>query len=131
MINHHKVSVVQLAYSAERIPRQTVAEISGDTADDIMLTDDANGDNTVAVARSLGLHTPQHHRNRGYGGNQMTCSRAVLDRSINVVMLHPEYWYTHRLVTGMVSMVASDQFRRFVARVVRPAAALLGEDLAS
>ena len=111
MISNHKVSVVLPAYNAERTLRQTVAEIPGDIVDDVILTDDASRDNTVAVARSLGLHTLRHDRNRGYGGNQKTCYQAALDRGADiVVMLHPDYQYTPRLVTAMASMIASDQF---------------------
>ena len=105
MINNRRVSVVLPAYNAERTLRQTVAEIPKDIVDDIILTDDASRDNTVAVARSLGLHTLQHDRNRGYGGNQKTCYQAALDRGADiVVMLHPDYQYTPRLVTAMASM---------------------------
>ena len=111
MISNHKVSVVLPAYNAERTLRQTVAEIPADVVDDIILTDDASRDNTVAVARSLGLHTLRHDRNRGYGGNQKTCYQAALDRGADIiVMLHPDYQYTPRLVTAMASMIASDQF---------------------
>ncbi len=111
MISNRRVSVVLPAYNAERTLRQTVAEIPREVVDDIILTDDASRDNTVAVARSLGLHILQHHRNRGYGGNQKTCYQAALDRGADiVVMLHPDYQYTPRLVTAMASMIASDQF---------------------
>ena len=111
MISNRRVSVVLPAYNAERTLRQTVAEIPRDVVDDVILTDDASRDNTVAVARSLGLHTLRHDRNRGYGGNQKTCYQAALDRGADiVVMLHPDYQYTPRLVTAMASMIASDQF---------------------
>ena len=111
MIGNRRVSVVLPAYNAERTLRQTVAEIPEDVVDDIILTDDASRDNTVAVARSLGLHVLRHDRNRGYGGNQKTCYQAALDRGADiVVMLHPDYQYTPRLVTAMASMIASDQY---------------------
>ena len=111
MISNRRVSVVLPAYNAERTLRQTVAEIPRDIVDDIILTDDASRDNTVAVARGLGLHTLRHDRNRGYGGNQKTCYQAALDRGADIiVMLHPDYQYTPRLVTAMASMIASDQF---------------------
>ena len=111
MISNRRVSVVLPAYNAERTLRWTVAEIPRDVVDDIILTDDASRDNTVAVARSLGLHVLRHDRNRGYGGNQKTCYQAALDRGADiVVMLHPDYQYTPRLVTAMASMIASDQY---------------------
>lgn len=111
MISNLRVSVVLPAYNAERTLRQTVAEIPKDIVDDIILTDDASLDDTVAVARSLGLHTLRHDRNRGYGGNQKTCYQAALNRGADIiVMLHPDYQYTPRLVTAMASMIASDQY---------------------
>ena len=111
MISNRKVTVVLPAYNAARTLRQTVAEIPRDIVDDVILTDDASRDDTVAVARELGLHTLRHDRNRGYGGNQKTCYQAALDRGADiVVMLHPDYQYTPRLVTAMASMIASDQF---------------------
>ena len=92
MISNRKVTVVLPAYNAARTLRQTVAEIPRDVVDDVILTDDASRDDTVAVARDLGLHTLRHDRNRGYGGNQKTCYQAALDRGADiVVMLHPDY----------------------------------------
>ena len=111
MIGNRKVAVVLPAYNASRTLRQTFAEIPKDVADDIILTDDASQDDTVAVARELGIHTLLHDHNRGYGGNQKTCYQAALDRGADVVvMLHPDYQYTPRLVTAMASMIASEQF---------------------
>ena len=111
MISNRKVTVVLPAYNAARTLRQTVAEIPRDIVDDVILTDDASRDDTVAVARELGLHTLRHDRNRGYGGNQKTCYQAALDRGADiVVMLHPDYQYTPRLVTAMASMIVSEQF---------------------
>ena len=111
MISNRKVTVVLPAYNAARTLRRTVAEIPRDVVDDVILTDDASRDDTVAVARDLGLHTLRHDRNRGYGGNQKTCYQAALDRGADiVVMLHPDYQYTPRLVTAMASMISSDQF---------------------
>ena len=111
MISNRKVTVVLPAYNAARTLERTVAEIPRDIVDDIILTDDASRDDTVAVAQRLGLHTLRHDRNRGYGGNQKTCYQAALDRGADiVVMLHPDYQYTPRLVTAMASMIVSDQF---------------------
>ena len=111
MISSRKVTVVLPAYNAARTLERTVAEIPRDVVDDVILTDDASRDDTVAVALSLGLHTLRHDRNRGYGGNQKTCYQAALDRGADiVVMLHPDYQYTPRLVTAMASMIVSDQF---------------------
>jgi glycosyltransferase involved in cell wall biosynthesis len=111
MLNGKKIVVVLPAYNAAKTLRQTVAEIPKDIVDDIILTDDASSDDTVLVAKELGLHTIRHDRNRGYGGNQKTCYTAALARGADiVVMLHPDYQYTPRLVTAMASMISSEQF---------------------
>jgi glycosyltransferase involved in cell wall biosynthesis len=111
MLNGHRITVVLPAYNAERTLRQTVAEISRDIVDDIILTDDASSDGTCRLAVELGLHTLRHDRNRGYGGNQKTCYSAALLRDADiVVMLHPDYQYTPRLIQPMASMIASGEF---------------------
>ncbi len=111
MLDGKRVVVVLPAYNAEKTLRRTVAEIPNDIVDDIILTDDASRDRTVDVARELGLYTIRHDRNRGYGGNQKTCYTAALARGADiVVMLHPDYQYTPKLVTAMASMIASEQF---------------------
>lgn len=111
MLLTKRIAVVLPAYNAAATIRRTYAEIPLDVVDDVILTDDASADNTVALAKELGIHTLRHHRNRGYGGNQKTCYRAALDRGADiVVMLHPDYQYTPKLVTAMASMIASDQY---------------------
>jgi glycosyltransferase involved in cell wall biosynthesis len=111
MLNNKRVAVVLPAYNASRTLRQTFDEIPRDIVDDVLLTDDASLDDTVEVARSLGIYTLRHDRNRGYGGNQKTCYAAALARGADiVVMLHPDYQYTPKLVPAMASMIASEQF---------------------
>jgi glycosyltransferase involved in cell wall biosynthesis len=111
MLDGKRIIVVLPAYNAARTLRATVDEIPMGIVDDIVLTDDASSDGTAELARSLGIHTLRHDRNQGYGGNQKTCYSAALARGADiVVMLHPDYQYTPRLVTAMASMVASDQF---------------------
>lgn len=111
MLHKKRVAVVLPAYNASKTLRQTFEEIPKDIVDDVLLTDDASSDDTVEVARSLGISTLQHDSNRGYGGNQKTCYAAALERGADiVVMLHPDYQYTPRLVPAMASMIASDQF---------------------
>jgi glycosyltransferase involved in cell wall biosynthesis len=108
MIHGKKVVVVLPAYNAERTLERTVAELPQDVVDDVLLVDDASHDNTVALARSLGLRTVVHHRNLGYGGNQKTCYRHALALGADViVMVHPDYQYDPRLVTAMASIIAS------------------------
>ena len=111
MLSNKKVCVVLPAYNAAKTLARTFAEIPADIVDDVILTDDASADETIAVARQLGIHTLIHDANRGYGANQKTCYRAALARGADiVVMLHPDYQYTPRLVTAMASMIASEQF---------------------
>jgi glycosyltransferase involved in cell wall biosynthesis len=79
--------------------------------DDVVLVDDASSDRTVEVARELGLHYLVHPKNRGYGGNQKTCYREALSRGADiVVMLHPDYQYSPKLLPAMAGMVASGHF---------------------
>ncbi|HUI07386.1 MAG TPA: glycosyltransferase family 2 protein [Verrucomicrobiae bacterium] len=111
MIANNKVVVVLPAYHAAKTLRQTVAEIPQDVVDDILLVDDASHDETVAIARQLNLKTFVHERNRGYGANQKTCYREALQSGADiVVMLHPDYQYSPRLVGAMVHMVASKHY---------------------
>lgn len=111
MLNGKRIAVVLPAYNAARTLRQTYDEIPREIVDDIILTDDASADDTAVLARELGIHTLVHDRNRGYGGNQKTCYAAALARGADIiVMLHPDYQYTPKLVTAMASMIASEQF---------------------
>lgn len=111
MINGRRIAVVLPAYNAARTLRQTYHDIPHDIVDDVILTDDASSDNTTEIARALGIHTLVHSRNRGYGANQKSCYASALARGADiVVMLHPDYQYTPRLVMAMASMIASDQY---------------------
>jgi glycosyltransferase involved in cell wall biosynthesis len=111
VLGNKRIAVVLPAYNASRTLRRTFEEIPLDLVDDVLLTDDASSDDTVEVARSLGIYTLRHDRNRGYGGNQKTCYAAALARGADiVVMLHPDYQYTPRLVPAMASMIASEHF---------------------
>ncbi|MCR4376011.1 MAG: glycosyltransferase family 2 protein, partial [Acidobacteria bacterium] len=111
MIGSRRVVVVLPAYHAARTLEQTVAEIPRDVADDVLLVDDASEDDTVEVARRLGLRILVHTENLGYGGNQKTCYREALSLGADiVVMLHPDYQYSPRLVGAMAHMVASGHY---------------------
>jgi len=106
MINEKKVVVVLPAYNAEKTLEQTVSEIPA-CVDECILVDDSSTDATAATARGLGLQVHVHERNRGYGGNQKTCYAAALGEGADiVVMLHPDYQYSPRLVEPMASMIA-------------------------
>jgi len=111
MIGGKRVCVVMPAYNAAKTLGVTAAEIDRTLADDIILVDDASRDQTVPVAQELGLHHIVHPRNRGYGGNQKTCYREALSRGADiVVMLHPDYQYSPRLLPALASMVASGHY---------------------
>jgi len=111
MIIGKRVCVVMPAYNAGKTLAQTVSEIDRAVADDIIVVDDASRDDTVTVARSLGVHYVVHPKNRGYGGNQKTCYTEALSRGAEiVVMVHPDYQYSPRLMPAMASMIASGHF---------------------
>ncbi len=111
MLNGKYIAVVMPAYNASRTLERTVREIPRDVVDDIILTDDKSSDDTSLMARRLGLVTIRHELNRGYGGNQKTCYSAALARGADiVVMLHPDYQYTPKLVAAMASMIAYGEY---------------------
>lgn len=111
MIHGKKIIVVLPAYNAASTLEKTYKEIPFDIVDDVLMVDDASTDNTVKVARSLGIQTIVHQKNLGYGGNQKTCYREALKRKAEVViMLHPDYQYTPKLIGGMASLVAIGQY---------------------
>jgi glycosyltransferase involved in cell wall biosynthesis len=101
-----KAIVVMPAYNARTTLEQTVADIPPGCIDEIILVDDCSRDDTVAMARRLGLTVIQHERNLGYGGNQKTCYREALARDADVViMIHPDYQYDSRLVPLIVGLL--------------------------
>lgn len=111
MLNGKKIVVVMPAYNAARTLERTYAEISREYVDEVILVDDGSHDQTVALARQLGIRTIVHPVNRGYGGNQKTCYRAALESGADiVVMVHPDYQYSPKLIPAMASMVASGHY---------------------
>jgi glycosyltransferase involved in cell wall biosynthesis len=111
LIKNKRVMVVLPAYNAASTLERTVAEIPREIVDDLLLVDDASRDETVEVARRLRVPLVVHPRNRGYGGNQKTCYTEALRRGAEIiVMLHPDYQYTPRLIGAMAWLVASDEF---------------------
>ena len=127
MISGKRVCVVMPAYRAAKTLRQTVAELDRAVVDDIILVDDASPDDTVAVAKELGLQTVVHPKNRGYGGNQKTCYSEALARGADiVVMVHPDYQYSPKLVPAMSGMVASGHFDAVLGSRILGVGALSG-----
>ena len=108
MLNGKRVVVVMPAYNAAKTLRRTYAEIPRDIVDGILLVDDASSDETVAIARELGIRYLVHERNQGYGANQKTCYRHALAMGADVVvMLHADYQYDPRLISAMAAMITS------------------------
>jgi glycosyltransferase involved in cell wall biosynthesis len=111
MLHGKKIVVVMPAYNAEKTLRWTYREIPRDIVDDVLLVDDGSRDRTVEITRELGIHHEVHSRNLGYGANQKTCYTLALRKNADiVVMLHPDYQYTPKLITPMAAMVASGEF---------------------
>jgi glycosyltransferase involved in cell wall biosynthesis len=111
MLANRRICVVLPAYNAARTLETTFREIPRDIVDDIILVDDASTDDTLAVARKLGIYSVKHDRNMGYGGNQKTCYRCALERGADIViMLHPDYQYSPKLLLPMAAMLCSGLF---------------------
>jgi len=111
MIHNKKLIVIMPAYNAEKTLRQTYSELPHEYVDEVILVDDASRDSTPEIARQLGIVTIVHTTNRGYGANQKTCYREALSKDADiVVMVHPDYQYSPRLVTAMASMIVSGHY---------------------
>lgn len=112
MINNKKLVVVLPAYNAALTLSKTYNEIPFDIVDDVVLVDDCSKDDTIEVGKQLGIkHIIRHERNKGYGGNQKTCYDKALELNADiVVMLHPDYQYTPKLIPAMASIIANDLY---------------------
>jgi len=111
MLNGKKVIVVLPAYNAGGTLESTYDEIPMDVVDKVLMVDDHSIDNTVALAKKIGIETIIHDHNYGYGRNQKTCYSAALNKGADIViMVHPDYQYTPRLITAMASMIAYDVY---------------------
>jgi len=127
MINGKKICVVMPAYNAEKTLQRTYDEIPKDIVDEIILTDDASKDKTVDVAKNLGIRTFTHNKNKGYGGNQKTCYQEALNLNADIiVMLHPDYQYTPKLITPMSSMIAEGVFDAVIGSRILGNKAIMG-----
>ena len=128
MIHDKKVVVVMPAYNAEKTLEQTYNEIPFDIVDEVILTDDCSKDNTVEEARRLGIkEVIRHERNKGYGGNQKTCYNRALELGADIViMLHPDYQYTPKLIESMVYVIANGVYPVVLASRILGKGALKG-----
>jgi glycosyltransferase involved in cell wall biosynthesis len=127
LLNGKKIVVVLPAYNASKTLERTYREIPFEFVDEVVLVDDASRDDTAELARKLGMHTIVHEKNKGYGGNQKTCYRMALSLGADiVVMLHPDYQYTPRLITAVSAMIAYGEFDAVLASRILGIGALKG-----
>jgi len=112
MINGKKVVVVLPAYNAALTLKKTYDEIPFDLVDDVVLVDDHSKDNTSEIGRQIGIkHVIRHEKNKGYGGNQKTCYDTALSLGADIViMLHPDYQYTPKLIQSLAYLIANDLY---------------------
>lgn len=127
MLNGKKIITVMPAYNAAKTLEQTYREVPLEVVDEVILVDDGSSDATVAKARELGLTTFVHKMNLGYGRNQKTCYREALRRNADiVVMVHPDYQYSPRLIVAMAGMIAYGEYDVVLASRILGKATLKG-----
>jgi glycosyltransferase involved in cell wall biosynthesis len=112
MINNKRITVVLPAYNAEKTLEMTYREIPFDIVDEVILVDDLSRDNTIEKARELGIrHIVEHTENKGYGGNQKSCYTKALEIGSDiVVMLHPDYQYTPKLIHSICYLISNEVY---------------------
>ncbi|GMU88582.1 MAG: hypothetical protein AMXMBFR49_07900 [Chlorobiota bacterium] len=128
MLNNKKIIVVLPAYNAAKTLEQTYNEIPFDIVDDVVLVDDASKDDTAEVGKKLGIrHVIKHDKNKGYGGNQKTCYRKALELGADIViMLHPDYQYTPKLIPSISWIIANGLYPVVLASRILGKGALKG-----
>jgi len=128
MLNNKKVVVVLPAYNAAKTLEITYNEINFDIVDEVILVDDLSKDNTLEVAKQLGInHIVEHQRNKGYGGNQKSCYNKALEIGADIViMLHPDYQYTPNLIPAMASLLGSGLYHVVLGSRILGKGALAG-----
>lgn len=127
MINGKKIVVVMPAYNAEKTLEYTYNDIYRDFVDKIILVDDNSKDNTKDVSKRLSITTIVHKKNLGYGGNQKSCYLAALKEDADIIiMVHPDYQYTPKLVPAMASMIAFGEYDAVIASRMLTNSALKG-----
>jgi glycosyltransferase involved in cell wall biosynthesis len=113
MYDNKKVVVVLPAYNAALTMEKTIREIPFDVVDELVLVDDNSTDNSIEVAENLGIkHIIRHTQNKGYGGNQKSCYDKALELNADIIiMLHPDYQYTPKLLLPMISVIGNDLYK--------------------
>ncbi|MDB9964463.1 glycosyltransferase family 2 protein [Vicingaceae bacterium] len=116
------------AYNASQTLQQTYAEIPFDIVDDVVVVDDCSSDNTATKAKDLGIkHVIQHEKNTGYGGNQKTCYKYALNLGADIIiMVHPDYQYTPKLIPSMCYLIANDVYHVVLGSRILGTGALKG-----
>lgn len=112
MLHNKKIIVVMPAYNAEKTLETTYREIPLDIVDEVIVVDDASRDNTFEAAKKLGIkHVIRHENNKGYGGNQKTSYNKALELGADIViMVHPDYQYTPKLIPAIANVLASELY---------------------
>ena len=127
MINNKKVVIIMPAYNAEKTLEKTYNEIYQNFVDEIILVDDFSSDSTKEIAKKLNITTILHEKNKGYGANQKSCYRAALKAGADIViMLHPDYQYTPKLIPAIASMMAFEEYDAVIASRMLGNSALKG-----
>ena len=128
MYQDKKVVVVLPAYNAANTIAQTISEIPRDIVDEIVLVDDKSSDNTIEIAGKIGIkHIIKHEENKGYGGNQKSCYHKALELNADIIiMLHPDYQYTPKLLLAMISIIGNDLYKVVFASRILGKGALKG-----
>jgi len=127
VLNKKKIIVVMPAYNAEKTLRKTYSEIPFEIVDEVILTDDASSDLTTAIAAELNIFVLKHLENLGYGANQKTCYHEAISHGADiVVMVHPDYQYSPKLITAMVAMIDSGHYDAVLGSRILGGGALAG-----
>jgi glycosyltransferase involved in cell wall biosynthesis len=127
LVKGKKVVVVMPAYNAAKTLEKTYGEVDFDIVDQVILVDDASRDNTPEIAKKLGIKTIVHLANKGYGGNQKTCYKSAIKEGADiVVMLHPDYQYTPKLIGPMAYLISTGLYDIVMGSRILPKGAVDG-----
>ncbi|SDG47180.1 glycosyltransferase family 2 protein [Psychroflexus sediminis] len=128
MFKNHKIAVVLPAYNASKTLKQTYSEIPFSIVDEVILVDDFSQDDTIKIAKKLGIkHIVQHQNNLGYGGNQKSCYNKALELKADIIiMLHPDYQYTPKLIESISSIIVNDVYPVVIASRILGKGAIKG-----